>query len=55
VLLAFIDAGKKECGLGELVELSGDTERDIGRLREFYETKRGIHPERESTIRLKTK
>ena len=50
VLLAFIDASKKECGLGELVEMTGDVERDLERLRAFYSTKRGIHPELESTI-----
>jgi 1-acyl-sn-glycerol-3-phosphate acyltransferase len=53
VLLAFVDAKKKECGLGELVELTGDVERDLERFRAFYATKRGIHPERESTIRFR--
>ena len=53
VLMAFLDAGKKECGVGELVELTGDAERDLARLRAFYETKRGIRPELESTIRFK--
>lgn len=53
VLLAFIDARKKECGLGELVEITGDVERDLERLRAFYATKRGLHPELESTIRFK--
>jgi 1-acyl-sn-glycerol-3-phosphate acyltransferase len=53
LLLAFLDAEKKECGLGELVELSGDSERDLERLRAFYETKRGIHPELASDIRFK--
>jgi hypothetical protein len=53
VLMAFLDAAKKECGLGELVELSGDAESDLDRLRAFYETKRGIRPELESAIRFK--
>ncbi len=52
LLLAFIDASRREGGLGELVELSGDVERDMARLREFYADKRGIAPERASDIRL---
>lgn len=55
VLLAFIDAAHRECGLGGLVELSGDEERDLARLRAFYETKRGIHPELTGEIRFETK
>jgi 1-acyl-sn-glycerol-3-phosphate acyltransferase len=55
VLLAFVDAAKKECGLGPLVELSGDAERDLAVLRAFYETKRGIVPEHASAIRFKAR
>jgi 1-acyl-sn-glycerol-3-phosphate acyltransferase len=55
VLLAFVDAAKKECGLGPLVELSGDAERDLATMRAFYETKRGIIPEHASGIRFKTR
>ena len=55
VLCAFIDAAKKECGLGPLVELTGDSERDLAAFRAFYESKRGIHPERASAIRFKAK
>jgi 1-acyl-sn-glycerol-3-phosphate acyltransferase len=53
VLLAFIDASRRECGLGELVELSGDPEHDMARVRAFYADKRGIVPERASDIRLR--
>ena len=53
LLLTFIDASKKECGLGGLVELTGDAERDLERLRAFYSTKRGIRPELASTIRFR--
>lgn len=52
VLLAFLDTATKECGVGPLIELSGDVERDLARLRAFYETKRAIYPERASTIRF---
>jgi len=54
VLLAFIDAAKRECGLGELIELSGDVEQDLARLRAFYSEKQGIHPERASSIRFRS-
>lgn len=52
VLLAFIDASRRECGLGPLVELSGDLERDLSRLRAFYAEKRGIVAELASEIRF---
>lgn len=55
VLLTFVDAAKKECGLGGLVELTGDVERDLAPIRAFYATKRGIYPEQASTIRFKAK
>ena len=53
VLLAFIDAGRRECGLGPLLELSGDADHDMAQVRAFYQTKRGILPERTSRIRFK--
>jgi 1-acyl-sn-glycerol-3-phosphate acyltransferase len=52
LLLGFIDAEKRECGFGGLLELSGDIESDMDRLRAFYSTKRGIRPECASEIRL---
>jgi 1-acyl-sn-glycerol-3-phosphate acyltransferase len=52
VLLAFIDAEERECGLGPLLELSGDMEADMASIRAFYADKRGIRPERESEIRF---
>jgi len=53
LLLAFIDASRRECGLGGLLSLTGDVEADMARLREFYASKRGIVPSRESEIRLR--
>jgi 1-acyl-sn-glycerol-3-phosphate acyltransferase len=53
VLLAFIDARRRECGLGALLELTGDLERDLGRIAAFYRDKQGIVPERASEIRFK--
>jgi 1-acyl-sn-glycerol-3-phosphate acyltransferase len=52
VLFAFLDARSKQCGLADLIELSGDEERDLARIRAFYATKQGIHPERASEIRF---
>jgi len=55
VLLAFVDAPTKQCGLGPLVVLSGNEEQDLAAFRAFYSTKRGIHPDLASTIRFKPK
>ncbi|HVJ16717.1 MAG TPA: lysophospholipid acyltransferase family protein [Polyangiaceae bacterium] len=52
VLLAFLDAGNKECGLGPVVELSGDVERDLATIRAFYSDKQAIRPERTGEIRF---
>ena len=53
VVLAYIDASQKECGLGVPFELSGDVDRDLDRIREFYAGKRGTYPELAGDIRLK--
>jgi hypothetical protein len=52
VLLSYIDASRKECGVGPLLELSGDSERDLALIREFYADKRGIYPELAGDIRF---
>jgi 1-acyl-sn-glycerol-3-phosphate acyltransferase len=52
LLLGFIDASKRECGFGGLLELTEDAAADMDRLRAFYAAKRGIVPECESDIRL---
>jgi 1-acyl-sn-glycerol-3-phosphate acyltransferase len=51
VLLAFVDASRKRCGVGPLLELSGDPERDVQAIRAFYADKRGIVPSAASDIR----
>lgn len=53
LLLAFIDAGRRECGLGDLIWLAGDVDADMARLRAFYADKRGIVPERAGEVRLR--
>lgn len=52
VLLAFIDARSRTCGLGPLLDLSGNTEADLAKIRAFYADKHGICPERASEIRF---
>jgi len=52
LLLAFLDARTRRCGVGPLLELTHDPKHDIERLRAFYSDKRGIRPERESDIRI---
>lgn len=54
VLLSYIDASRRECGLGPMVELSGDVNHDLIVFRDFYADKRGIHPALEGDIRFKT-
>jgi 1-acyl-sn-glycerol-3-phosphate acyltransferase len=54
LLLGFIDARKRECGVADLLELSGDMDRDMAQLRAFYSQKQGIVPERASDIRLRS-
>jgi 1-acyl-sn-glycerol-3-phosphate acyltransferase len=53
VLLAFIDARRRECGVGDLIELTGDVESDLARIRAFYADKRGIVPERAGEVRFR--
>jgi len=52
LLLAFVDASRKQCGVGPLLQLSGDPERDLALIRAFYADKRGIVPENAGEIRL---
>jgi 1-acyl-sn-glycerol-3-phosphate acyltransferase len=51
VVMAYIDYGRKQVGMGEAFLPGDDIEADFGRLREFYADKRGKFPEQESAIR----
>ncbi|MGM0577685.1 MAG: lysophospholipid acyltransferase family protein [Myxococcota bacterium] len=53
VALTYLDYERKEGGFGPAVRLTGDMRADMDRIRAFYADKRGKHPERESTVRLK--
>ncbi len=50
--LAFIDYGARVVGLRDYLELSGDEEADLARIRQAYAGKVGRHPEQASDIRL---
>jgi 1-acyl-sn-glycerol-3-phosphate acyltransferase len=51
--LAFIDYGRRLVELRTFVDLSGDPDADLARLRAFYAGVRGHRPERASDIRLR--
>ena len=51
--LAYIDYRRKEIGVTRFVRMSGDIERDLDVLRDFYADKVGRHPEQASTIAFK--
>ena len=51
--LAYIDYRARVVGLTEYLDLSGDEEVDLGRIREVYAGKVGRHPEQAGEIRLR--
>lgn len=46
VLLGYLDFRKKTAGLGNIIHLTGDKERDMASIREFYRDISGKHPEK---------
>jgi 1-acyl-sn-glycerol-3-phosphate acyltransferase len=50
IVCAFVDSKTRECGLGALIELSGDVDRDLAAIRAFYADKRGLYPDQASDI-----
>lgn len=48
--LAFLDCRTRTLGLGPLLNLTGDIEKDFARLRAFYQDKQGYKPELASAI-----
>ena len=53
VALAFLDAPSRTIGMGPLVYLTGDKEKDLATIRAFYADKRGFRPEQAGTIALR--
>lgn len=45
VVLGFFDYGRRRIGTGPLLDLTGDVDADMARIRAFYDNVRGRHPE----------
>lgn len=52
VTLGFADGSTRTAGLGPTIELTGDVEADMDRIREFYADKSGVKPEYRTEPRL---
>lgn len=53
IALGFLDARRKELGVGGYLQPSGDLQKDFAQIRAFYEDKVGLKPHRQGPIRLK--
>jgi 1-acyl-sn-glycerol-3-phosphate acyltransferase len=53
IALGYLDYGRKLCGLGMFVMPSGNINEDMNRIRDFYRSVRGKHPDLESEPRLR--
>lgn len=52
VVPGFIDYKTRTIGFGPALSLSGDIDRDLSLLREFYTDKQGRHPERAGPVKI---
>ena len=55
ILMAYLDHGNKQVGIGGLFYPSEDIEADFGLIREYYKNRRGKNPENESLIQVRNK
>ena len=53
IALGFLDYGRKQTGIGGLVEPTGDIRADMDRLRNFFDGRVGLYPERVGEMRLR--
>lgn len=53
VALGYLDYKGKRLGIGPLIELSGDVEADMARIRAFYADKQALDPAKAGPIRLR--
>lgn len=53
VVLAYVDRTTMSAGLGPTLELTGDVQADMDRIREFYRDKAGFRPEHKIEPRLR--
>ena len=51
--LGFIDYGRKRLGVERWITLTGDKERDLALISDYYDDKRGLYPEQAGDIRFK--
>lgn len=52
ILMAYLDFGKKQVGIGGMFYPSEDIDADFVKIREFYASRRGKNPENESLIKV---
>lgn len=53
VVLGYVDSATRTAGLGQMITLTGDVDKDMDKVREFYADKHGIHPEDFTPPRLR--
>ncbi|MDO8364810.1 MAG: 1-acyl-sn-glycerol-3-phosphate acyltransferase [Actinomycetota bacterium] len=53
VVLAYVDRATRSGGFGPAITLTGDMKADMDEVREFYEGKEGLRPNRFGPVRLK--
>ncbi len=53
IALGFLDASRRELGIGGYLWPTGDLEADFERLRAFYQGKKGLKPHKQGPIRPK--
>ena len=46
IIMSFIDYGKKEVGIGPLLDVTGDWDRDFEKIKAYYSGMKGKHPEK---------
>ncbi len=52
VVLGFLDYGRRRLGTGPVIELTGDVDADMARIRAYYADITGRHPENASPVVL---
>ena len=55
IVMAYLDFGKKQVGIGSMFYPTDDIETDFDKIRRFYVDRRGKNPEKESLIRVRKK
>ncbi len=53
ICLAYVDFPNKTIGFGEMLQASGDIEKDFKIIRNFYRSKQGKHPENQGPIEIR--